>query len=304
MTTPNPNNAAALMGTLVADAAALGLHWIYDANRVAEAAGHAPAFTPINPAHYEGVPSYFAHEPRKDGDLSQYGEVLRLAMRSIQDNGGFDVNAYQDAYAAFFGAGGPYCGYIDRPTRAALANIATDTRSPSGSEDDQHPALATLPAVVAMYKDADDFHAQVARAVKVTNLGDTAERYSAIFADLLADVLSGTPLKDALKTAATQDELLQDALQTRVSDSTAYGEITRRACHLHQGMPLAFHILNHTDSYQGAVEANILAAGDTCGRALIVGSIAGAAYGIDAIPLDWLLRTNAAQDCWALAKKF
>ncbi|MEP5155215.1 ADP-ribosylglycohydrolase family protein [Planktotalea sp.] len=303
MTTQTPNTSAALMGALVADAATLGLHWIYDPDRIAKVAGNAPAFTPIDPANFEGVPAYFAHAQRRDGDLSQYGEVLLLAMRSMDEQGAFDVTAYQDAYSAFFGAGGPYNGYIDRPTRGALANIAADIRAPSGTDDDQHPAIATLPAIVAHYHGNEALPAMIQTAMQVTNVNAVADHYAAIFADLLLDVLAGTPLKTALNSAAQREPLLHAALTTSETNSTAYGQITERACHLPQGMPLSFHILNNTDSFQAAIDANILAGGDNCGRAIIIGSLAGAAYGLENIPLEWLLSMNAAQESWSLAKK-
>ena len=41
----NPDRAKnAILGALVADAAALGLHWIYDQDRVREVAGNTPEF--------------------------------------------------------------------------------------------------------------------------------------------------------------------------------------------------------------------------------------------------------------------
>lgn len=53
-----------LLGAVVSDAACLGLHWLYDPERIAEIAaaqgGHV-AFTPVDPQHFEGVAGYFAH---------------------------------------------------------------------------------------------------------------------------------------------------------------------------------------------------------------------------------------------------
>ena len=302
MTIQNKPEAGAMMGALIADAATLGLHWIYDPDRIAQVGGDHPAFTAINADNFEGVPAYFAHAARNDGDLSQYGEVLALAMRHLQTNGAFDVTSYQDAYAAHFGAGGSYQGYIDRPTRGTLENLARDQRAPSGVDDDQHPAIGTLPAIVARYHGTAQLHQFVKEAVQVTNVNKAADHYALIFADLLTDLLSGTQLADALQTAALKEPLLQAALETPEQDSTTYGQTTGRACHLHEGMPLAFHILNNTDSYQKAIETNILAGGDNCGRAILIGSLAGAAYGLSSIPLEWILATNTAAQNWTAAK--
>jgi hypothetical protein len=202
-TQPNPN-AAALMGALVADAATLGTHWIYDPARIGKIANNSPAFVPINAQNYDGVPAYFAHAARKNGDQSQYGEVLALAIRCITTNDGFDVTGYQDAFVAHFGAGGAYQGYIDRPTRGALDNISADQRAPSGTDDDQHPAIATLPALVARYRGSDDFADHITAAVHITNVNEAADHYAGIFADLLADVLSGTDLQHALRLSANR----------------------------------------------------------------------------------------------------
>jgi len=50
-----------LWGALVADAAARGLHWFYDQERLAALAGDRPEFTAPDPAHYAGAKSFFAH---------------------------------------------------------------------------------------------------------------------------------------------------------------------------------------------------------------------------------------------------
>jgi hypothetical protein len=293
--------ASALMGALVADAAGLGLHWIYDVDRIAEITkDRSPAFTPIDAKNYDGVPAYFAHAARRDGQLSQYGETLALAMRSIHDNDGFDVAAYQTAYTNHFGPGGSYIGYIDRPTRGTLANIANEQTDPSGVDDDQHPAIATLPAIVAKYgRDKT----QITSAMEVTNVNEAARHYGRLFASTLTTVTSGFSLTDALEAAAKSEPLLQSALNSQ-EDSIAYGETTGRACHLHQGMPLSWHILANTKNYTEAVETNIKAGGDSAGRALIIGALSGASYGLIDIPQIWLENTENARALMDLAETF
>lgn len=293
------HSAAALMGALVADAAAMGLHWIYDPARIAEIAGDgSAAFVPPDARNFENVPAYFAHGARRGGQFSQYGEVLHLATHVINSAGGFDVPTYQTAFAAHFGAGGSYQGYIDRPTRGTLDNLAAGQTDPSGIDDDQHPAIATLPAIVARYHGSPDLQARVRAAMRVTNVNDDADRYGLLFAHTLHAVLDGIDLNTALRRAAQDDPLLNAALTAEQSDSVAYGEVTERACHLKQGMPLSFHILSHTSSYAEAIEANIRAGGDSCGRAIMIGALAGAAYGIDAIPMEWTLSLDQSATVW------
>ena len=298
------NAAHIVLGALVADAASLGVHWIYDPDRIAEIAerqGRATGFTPIDPANYEGVPSYFAHAARRDGMLSQYGECLWLAVQSMVAHGGsFDVATYTSAFAAHFGPGGSYQGYIDRPTRGALENISAE-QEVTGIDDDQLPALTRLPALVAAGSQ------DVFAAMQITNVNAVAAQYSAVFSDLLTRVKTGENLPEALRAAAqgadpTIRPLLTDALETSEQSSTDYAAKTGRACHLPMAGPLMFHILAHSDSYREAVERNDLAGGDNAGRSLVIGAVMGAVHGVatdTGIPLDWVLKLQDGDDIWA-----
>ncbi|MDA3950660.1 MAG: ADP-ribosylglycohydrolase family protein [Spirochaeta sp.] len=109
-------------GACIADAAALGLHWIYAQPKIRRAAPDKPEFLEPDPANYEGVPAYFAHGKRHAGDLSMYGEGVLVALRSVAETGTFDWQHYARAFGEHFGFGGEYVGYIDTPTRITLIN--------------------------------------------------------------------------------------------------------------------------------------------------------------------------------------
>ena len=304
-----PKTSDMLFGALIADAACLGLHWIYDPARIADIAARQngrSAFTPVDAANYEGTKGYFAHGGRDNGMLTQYGEVLRLTIQSMNANGGaFDVAAYQKAFVAHFGPGGRYQGYIDRPTRAALSNIAAE-QSPSGIDDDQNPAVARLPAIVARYHGQADLPQVMTQAMQVTNVNDIAAAYGAAFADVLTRVLGGAPLGESLEAAAAaSDEAIRadltGALSTADDNSTDYAGAMGRACHLPTAGPIAFHILKHSASYAEAVERNILAGGDSAGRSIFIGAVMGAVHGIatpSGIPLAWALTLQDGAGIW------
>jgi ADP-ribosylglycohydrolase len=131
MTNNQPNDRkaaiiAALAGGWVADAASLGLHWLYDSQRILEVGGQAPEFLPPKADYFKGGFGYFAHEGKQPGDLSHYGAATGLLMDSLLANGGtLDIRDYQRRFRAFFGPGGHWRGYIDNPTRVTLANLNT-----------------------------------------------------------------------------------------------------------------------------------------------------------------------------------
>lgn len=141
---------AMVMGAFVADAAALGFHWLYDQQRIRELAPESPQFHPINKRDYADVAGYFAHEVRRDGDLSQYGEQFWTLVKSLSETAGvFSQTHYGKTFRDHFGYGGRYVGYIDRPTRDTLDNITRDEAAllarandlPFGGTAQEHTAL-------------------------------------------------------------------------------------------------------------------------------------------------------------------
>jgi len=116
---------AAVLGTAVADASGMGLHWIYSQGKIAQivkAAGGAAEFLEPAPDNYQGVPAFFAHPQRHAGEGSNYGEYLYVLLRSIGERG-FERGAYVRAFGEHFGVGGTYVGYADGPMRETIFNM-------------------------------------------------------------------------------------------------------------------------------------------------------------------------------------
>lgn len=103
----------ALIGAVVADAAALGLHWVYDQAAVAAAAaaaGGEPAFAPHATAW---------HAKRAIGDVTMLGAATMVAARALVDKKAWSRSAFVARYYAEFGPGGSYTGYVDSATKGA-----------------------------------------------------------------------------------------------------------------------------------------------------------------------------------------
>lgn len=317
MTTPaNTTRRAAIVGALVADAAALGLHWLYDQDRVRELGGLEPEFTETTASDFEGFPAYFAHAKKRVGDFSQYGEQAMVMLQSLAANSGAYQRAdYQDRFSAVFGYGGDYVGYIDRPTRATLDNLAradaqalANTRHYFGADDEQLPAVAKLPPLIALDPDATELGSRVESAVRVTNHNDLAVEAGRCYQALLQQALASRDLpaacKAVLDASGTTFRPLLESMQTRLDEPSV--DVIRdigMSCQLVYGLPGAVHILLTSDSYAQAARLNILAGGDSCGRAMVIGAVAGAVYGFDkkaGIPQAWIDRLNRKSELDAL----
>jgi len=298
-------NARAILGALVADAASLGLHWLYDGERLADIALRGePVFLAPDRAHYEGAKGSFVHAARKAGDFSAYGECCALMLRQLAEaDGRFQRVTYQSMYRRHFGPGGAYVGYIDKPTRGTLIRLMPHEDSstypqPSGVDDDQLPALACVPPVVVAAfrcgREDASLWDELEHVVRVTNNNERAVDAGRAAGLLLVELLRGKKPLDAIAAAASRAEgdlaaRMHEAVKGDRLDAVSAAARFGAACHVEQGLPVICHILAHAGSYREAVIANIMAGGDSCGRSIVL----GAAMGIrDSVPLGWMARMN------------
>jgi ADP-ribosylglycohydrolase len=283
--TANTKRINALHGALVADAATMGLHWMYDQDHIKkiEATGDI-LFRQPDANNYEGVKSYFAHGAKKRGEFSQYGESAKVVAQVFERHRKYDVGEHQQIFFDTFGPCGSYHGFADRPTKALVANMiarADDLPEASGSDDDQMPALCCVPALFTNQASQED----IAVAVSVTNTHAHAISGAQVLNDCLTRLHNGECLKDALThSAATADEALASLMHESLSQSHYQPlETAQRyglACHMPQGLPVAWHLLLHATDYESVIRDNIRCGGDSCGRSMAVGSIAGLAFGV------------------------
>ena len=290
---------SALIGAYVADAAALGFHWLYDPDRLAELAGGSSVFREPDPADFEGFKGVFVHPGKRAGQISHYGWQMRVALQSFAAQGGLDVRDYQDRFQAAFGGDGNG-HYIDKATKGTLENLAAGQRSPSGADDDQPAAMVKLPPLM-VFNGAD-----VDAAITVTNANDTALAYARPAAAMLAAAYDGAKVPDCLAAgiAAAESDVaaaLQAAIDSPETDSVVFAGQVGRACPLPQSMPVIFHIAARADTYADAVERNTRAAGDNCGRAPVLGALFGACHGIGAsgVPQGWMDRIEGGEELFS-----
>jgi hypothetical protein len=125
----------AVLGALVGDAAALGLHWIYsDAVLDAQAALPSLLFTSPRETQtfYRKRPSVYAHQHKSAGDLSPYGSLLRMAVQQAaldrQVWSDQSVRVFKRALVEAFGPGGTYVGYVDATIRLTLEAVLLELR--------------------------------------------------------------------------------------------------------------------------------------------------------------------------------
>lgn len=297
---------AAILGALIADAASLGLHWLYDPTRIARIEqAKGLVFLQPDANDYAETKGYFAHGNKTAGDTSGYGELCLLMLRHFAEHGQFKRIEYQTGYRNHFGPGGAYTGYIDAPTRQTLQTLwplkPEEFPENSGADDDQFAALATIPVVAATHTGSQDaLSKKIEQVVRLTNDNDTAVAAAQYAGIVLFEVLNGKPIPQALSAALPHAgeklaPLVKEALQPRTLDSAAIAKRFGSACHVLEGMPVIAHIAQHAPDYRTAIEENIRIGGDSCGRAIMLGAITAAYTSqqsgpMSSLPLEWIAR--------------
>ena len=272
-----------------------------------------PTFFTPNAEHYEGKVGYFAHAGKQAGEQSHYGESYLLNLRHLSAQEKFITRIFQQDFIATFGPGGSFNGYIDSPTRQSLQNIqALDLNDddnnantePSGADDHQIPALTPVSALCAHHPAGELTDTEIISAIHVTHNNDLAVNCGLYYSKVLQAVLNGNSIAESFAGAAAHvpdaiKDRMTDALNMPATDLDSAATLFGQVCGLEETIPLSAYILSNSTSYQQAIEMNILAGGDSCGRAMMLGAIAGAHFGlgdIEGIPHAWLLRLKRQQD--------
>ncbi|MEM7345887.1 MAG: ADP-ribosylglycohydrolase family protein, partial [Chloroflexota bacterium] len=179
-----------------------------------------------------------------------------------------------------------------------------------GAVDEQLPAVSKLPPLVACHLNDSELMQFSESAIRVTNNAPRALDFGRVCTKLLRASIEGVPMDSALSTAVESgsnktQELLNRALASEGSNrevSKAFG----LHCDLRVGMPSIVHNLKHASSFTEAIRGNIYAGGDNCGRAIVLGAVCGAQFGMDGpngIPTAWLNRVNSIEHIEALIGK-
>lgn len=235
-----------------------------------------------------------------------------MLIRSLASEGRLAPAAYAASSAAAYSA---YPGRLNSLSKRFLERWAAGERWPSCgvAGDTQAHSLVRVPAVVARYAavGAAELREQVADAVRVHQADQAAADYAGALALLLQRIVRGASAADALKWAAFAPEdscPMYDDNRKEVATALAEIDGDPRAVAARFGLScslpgpwlggLAIVFANGGD-FKRSVRANIWAGGDSCSRAAVVGSLAGAAAGTAGLPADWIARV----DDWAELEK-
>jgi hypothetical protein len=275
-----------LKHALIANAATLGVHWIYNYNFLDELSKNQSLLflDPDENLYKEAKISYFAYPGYKAGDFTGVGQLILKLYDALSQNPSFSIENYKTLLTQLYEPGGTYKGYVESYGKKLIFNQLKSALKIDMDDlmIDDHQLVGFAPYVTTK---ALGF--ETAKAIELASALSTSEDYQSYFTmlDHIQNV-SGTlheKIKKSIHLAPTQDhEALKQAIM--MDDTDKFIEaFAGRGCDVSHTLPVIIHVLVKTNAFEEAVHFNAKIGGDSADRALLIGLL----YHDSDIPESW-----------------
>jgi hypothetical protein len=283
-----------IQGALVANAASLGFHWIYDGAYIKKVAATEPiVFKTQEKHHYQAAQlAYLSYEGLPIGSFSMQGYILRGLTQRLQENPDFNQADYQAFIYQHLKPGGVYQGYVESYVNKMIAvklSEQLDLHMPPLNQNDDH-LIGLMP-----YLAVRALKLPLEKAWTLASLFTQDQDYQAFYQMLESyfDLVPTLGLQGAMKEAIEKSPsnvkpLFEEALLSKDTDAF----VTKHdlvSCSVHKALPVAFHVAYHAESYEEAIISNMKIGGNLSDRGAIIGAMLSAVH---AISEAWILKAN------------
>lgn len=309
--TPDPFHHAYL-GSLVADAVAMPVHWYYDRDALRREYGEITGYlAPKNPhtgsilwrseytapnekgeilhdqAVYWGQRGVHYHQFLKAGENTLNFRLAAELFAFIRERGEYDPEAWLERYIArMLEPGWHRDTYLEECHRSFFARYAAG-KPPSkcGIRDEHIGGLAGVPALVAALagRPLEELRETARTHVGLTHDHDGVLRAADVLVRLLwAIAAEGLGPRDAIRREAG-DWISGNKAESwsRLPDTEVVGKRFSPACYIAESMPASLYLVwKYNDDFAVGISANAMVGGDNCHRGAVVGSLLGAACGV------------------------
>jgi len=277
---------AAVWGSFIADALALGVHWVYNTRVIDKKFGRVEGY--LDP-----MTSY--HKSKRAGDQTHFGDQMLVLMESVAAVSGFELEDFSRRWQTLFAS---YTGYFDGATKGTLQNLSEgqDIISCGSASDDLSGASRIAPLFAVYPDDLENLVVAAKRQTAFTHNHADVTAAAEFLARTTAAVLAGANPLDAVDRVvgghfkgSVIETLVRDGLDSREMDTRQVIADFGQACSVEVALPGVMHLIaRYTDNFKEALVENIMAGGDSAARGMPAAMLLGAHLGRDAIPGPWL----------------
>ncbi len=276
-----------ILGSLIGDSLSLGVHWEYNPHKIAKDHGRVETYLAPDADSY--------HPGKTAGDFTHYGDQEMVLLESVAERGRFDPDDYFERWREMFG---DYAGYVDKATKLTLENIAAGAGpGASGSDSSDMSAASRLaPLFLSGTENLEELIRESRAMSAMTHNNPVVLDATEFLVRTTHSVLEGAGTVEAIKAAASagyESGLLADWVEQGLASleketMRAVGRFGR-SCPVENLFPGVIHILaKHPDDLKAGLVESVMTGGDNAARAMYVGTVLGAACGMDGIPEEWI----------------
>ncbi|KAE9026263.1 hypothetical protein PF005_g6084 [Phytophthora fragariae] len=253
---------------------------------------------------------FYSHE---SGALSPYGAEISPLLKDVAERGEFVPEEF--AMTSYRAAKADK-GYLNGALKEMVAKGDAGKKYPelASPSKDLHGGIKAPILVARYFEDTPLLLQKTREAVRVHEVGEVSENAAVATALLIQQVVQGVSLTDAISALTSNEAIGADTRASiqQVIDAVkakSFPDATAAVAHFGKACPLpgvlqgSVFVLLTSGGYVEALRANMLAGGDSCSRAIVIGAVTAAAQGGDAVPAGWKEKTEDYAQIQSLAEK-
>jgi hypothetical protein len=283
-----------LRNALIGNAAALGLNWIYDMPFLERLSQKEPIIflTPDQSTYDQSKKSYFAYPNAKPGDVSFQGNIAIWLYQTLKNNPQYPFDKYDDLLYENIKEGSNYDGYIEAYGRKLIEDRLEMSKNPSffsrPFEDDQ--LVGFVPYLVC-----HQLGLTTTRALKFAHVFGTHPDYLLYFnmLDAFFRRVKNQSHQEVIKTIIKglpkdKRETFEQAIE--MTDTKKYiATYAGTACHIDHAVPVIFHVVYHSQSFEEGLVMNTRIGGASSDRGMLIGAMLGEVFEVES---SFIKKTN------------
>ena len=311
----------ALYGLFIGDALAMPVHWYYDTSALRRDYGRvidylAPknphpdsilwrsSYRPLNEkgdilhdqAQYWGKRGIHYHQFLEAGENTLNLKLCALLMESLNAGRGYFSADYLKRYIAYMTTPGNHRDtYVEEYHRHFFTHYAQGKPAHQCGVTEKHIGGLVGLVPIVVYHRASPARAREAALehLSLTHPGQKMTISAYLLISLLLDVLSGMPLLDVLleQIRGQKNPLLGLPYRDWLAepDEKVVGQRLSTACYVEDSVPSVIYLaLKYHDQPEQGLIVNTNLGGDNVHRGAVLGSLLGAANGLEAFPSRWV----------------
>ena len=293
---------AMVLASLAADSLSLGVHWIYDTERIRQEFGRVDSLLKPSPDSY--------HLSKERGDFTHYGDQTFVLLESVASKRGFEAEDFSQRWKDLFNH---YAGYYDKATKATLENLSMGKAAEdAGSSSSDLAGASRIAPLIYCYREDLDTLVKASRAqTKMTHSNPLVVESAEFFARLSWMVLNGSSPLPAIEEIAARrfqkspiSEWIESGIATAKDDSVPTIARFGQSCDVREAFPGVIHLIaRYEKDLKEALIQAVMSGGDSAGRGMIVGMVLGAHVGEAGIPQDWVSQLKRKEEISRLLDK-